>query len=204
MLFSKTHYFSFFEESITDILKGKIIIDLGTDIPFRKESKRFQKLLKGHYYTLDYLFGHSSYFPDVYGDAQYLPFKSESIDGIICKDVIEHIQHPEKVVNEVYRCLKQKGKAFFTLPFFIPYHGSKDEYEDFFRFTIGGITYLFRNFKKIEINNAGGLLFVIAPYLPKWIYRLIYFSPLIYLINIIDKKIRTTNLTPLYMVLVIK
>ena len=125
MLFKRAHYFHFFEESITEVLKGQIIIDVGTDMPFRKELSRFQKLCQGCYYTFDFPFGHSRNQPDIYGDAHLLPFKSESIDSIICKDVIEHVQHPEKVIGELYRCLKYGGKAFVTLPFFTPYHGSE-------------------------------------------------------------------------------
>lgn len=45
-----------------------------------------------------------------------LPFDSNSIDFIFSKSVIEHLRHPEKVVDESFRVLKPGGKAIFMCP----------------------------------------------------------------------------------------
>ncbi len=49
-------------------------------------------------------------------DGCFLPLRDESIDKVICVDVIEHIPDDSKAFAEVYRVLKPKGYAFFYLP----------------------------------------------------------------------------------------
>ncbi|MFN6326398.1 MAG: methyltransferase domain-containing protein [Aphanizomenon sp.] len=38
-----------------------------------------------------------------------MPLSSDSIDGFICTEVLEHIQEPEKFITEIYRVLKRGG-----------------------------------------------------------------------------------------------
>ncbi|MEK6869708.1 MAG: class I SAM-dependent methyltransferase, partial [Nanoarchaeota archaeon] len=45
----------------------------------------------------------------VQGDAQKPPFRSNSFDQIICLDVLEHVEDPNKIFNEANRCLKKDG-----------------------------------------------------------------------------------------------
>lgn len=49
-------------------------------------------------------------------DAQYLPFKNYSIDKIICAEVLEHLPHPDQMINETYRILKNNGSIVITTP----------------------------------------------------------------------------------------
>lgn len=50
------------------------------------------------------------------GDAYSLPFANESIDGIICSEVLEHIHHYEQVIQEMTRVLKPGGKLMVSVP----------------------------------------------------------------------------------------
>ena len=43
-------------------------------------------------------------------DAERLPFRSRSFDAVVCTEVIEHLAAPEKMIEEVWRVLKPKGK----------------------------------------------------------------------------------------------
>lgn len=52
----------------------------------------------------------------VCADAQYLPFRSNVFDSIICSEVLEHVPNPELAVKEIHRVLKHKGMAFFSTP----------------------------------------------------------------------------------------
>lgn len=42
-------------------------------------------------------------------DAQKLPFKDSFFDAVLCFDLIEHIQFPQKALKEAYRVLKPGG-----------------------------------------------------------------------------------------------
>lgn len=55
------------------------------------------------------------------GDMLELPYDSESIDCILCRNVISHTdtEGMKKIVNEIYRVLKKDGECYLTL-------GSKD------------------------------------------------------------------------------
>lgn len=52
----------------------------------------------------------------VCGDAQYLPFKSNTFDSIICSEVLEHMPCPEICIKEIRRILKKSGSVFFSTP----------------------------------------------------------------------------------------
>ena len=45
-----------------------------------------------------------------------LPFEDNSIDRVICKDVLHHISEPKKHFEEMFRILKVGGKIVYTEP----------------------------------------------------------------------------------------
>ncbi|MDR1222689.1 MAG: class I SAM-dependent methyltransferase, partial [Tannerella sp.] len=42
-------------------------------------------------------------------DGENLPFENESLENIISTEVLEHIEKPEKIIDEMYRVLKPGG-----------------------------------------------------------------------------------------------
>ena len=74
--------------------------------------------------------------PDVFGDAQALPFADTSVDHALLLDVIEHIPEPDKSLAELHRVLKPGGSLVLQVPFLYPLH---DEPLDFHRWTIHGL-----------------------------------------------------------------
>lgn len=50
------------------------------------------------------------------GDAERLPFPSDTFDGIICTEVLEHIFNKQKALHEIARVLKPGGEVFLTTP----------------------------------------------------------------------------------------
>jgi len=53
------------------------------------------------------------------GDAEHLPFKTESFSLICASHVIEHLAHPEKFLAECWRTLKQNGEVRLWCPSFL-------------------------------------------------------------------------------------
>lgn len=151
-----TSWNKFFEDKIKEIAKEKNVLDIGGGLRFQKGLDKYKDLFKNvNYKTLDI---ESKYHPDIIGDIHSLSMKDESIDAIICKAVLEHVYDPQKAVNEMYRVLRKQGKCLVYVPFLYPYHGQKDGYKDYYRYTQDGIEYLFRKFSSIEICPVRGNL----------------------------------------------
>ena len=74
--------------------------------------------------------------PEVHGDARTIPFADQSFDGVLCCQVLEHVDRPETVLREVGRVLKPGGLALISVPFFYNLHM---EPHDYFRFSPYGI-----------------------------------------------------------------
>jgi ubiquinone/menaquinone biosynthesis C-methylase UbiE len=49
-------------------------------------------------------------------DANTLPFKDNFFDEIYCYEVLEHVKNLDKVLDEIKRVLKNKGKFILTVP----------------------------------------------------------------------------------------
>lgn len=81
---------------------------------------------------------------DIVADGKRLPFKENSFDLILIESVLEHVDEPEKIINESYRAMKKGGKIYISIPFVYAFHGSPDDYE---RYTLHGL--------KKRIENAG-------------------------------------------------
>ena len=50
-------------------------------------------------------------------DAAHLSFTDGSFDTIILGEVLEHLTHPEKILGEAKRLLKDEGRVIITVPF---------------------------------------------------------------------------------------
>lgn len=55
-------------------------------------------------------------------DGVSLPFESSSFDVIWCRQVLEHVRHPDKVISEVSRCLSDNGIFVGSVSQMEPYH----------------------------------------------------------------------------------
>jgi len=54
--------------------------------------------------------------PDIVGSAEDIPLDDESMDSILCTQLLEHVPHPLQVFSEMFRVIKPGGKAFLTVP----------------------------------------------------------------------------------------
>jgi ubiquinone/menaquinone biosynthesis C-methylase UbiE len=77
--------------------------------------------------VVDY-FGEAIGDVDFYGDGQYLPIKAESIDFVLCSEVIEHVPEPVELVQEAWRILKDGGILVLTAPSTFKLHMEPHDY----------------------------------------------------------------------------
>jgi len=90
-----------------------------------------------------------------------IPKKKDIYDAILCTEVLEHVEYPQKVVNELYRILKKNGKLFLTVPQAWMIH---QEPYNFYYFTKYGLASLLKNagFKEYKIIPKGGYFWFLA------------------------------------------
>lgn len=90
---------------------------------------------------------------EIVGDAHNLPFKNNSLDGVVINAVLEHLEYPELAVQEIYRVLKKGGYVIAETPFLQHYHGYPSHFQNY---TLTGHNYLFRQFKILESGAIVG------------------------------------------------
>ncbi len=74
--------------------------------------KRFRNLENLDYTTADL----ESPIADIHFDLHSIPLADDQFDFFICNHVLEHVEDDIKVVKEVLRILKPKGKAIMQVP----------------------------------------------------------------------------------------
>lgn len=85
---------------------------------------------------------------DVLSDAAKLPFMDNSVDFVVLDTILEHVPEPQKIIDEIHRCLKPAGEVICITTFIFPYHGYPAHY---FNFTKDGLAFIFRNFSKNRV-----------------------------------------------------
>jgi len=112
-------------KSIKDLLKASnedIILDIGcgSGVQLQALDLAAPKLLIGTDLSLNALkYAKNKNIPNcefVQCDAQQLPFKTQSINKIICAELIEHLPEPILMINEAQRVLKHDGSIVITTP----------------------------------------------------------------------------------------
>ncbi|WP_169447770.1 methyltransferase domain-containing protein [Luteimonas mephitis] len=74
--------------------------------------------------------------PDVFADAARLPIADQTIDAVVCLEVLEHVRRPREVLGEIARVLRPGGRLYLSMPFLYPIH---DAPFDFQRLTEHGL-----------------------------------------------------------------
>jgi len=98
--------------------------------------------------------------------ADQVPLKDNSMDVVLCTEVLEHVDRSEWAVAEIARVLKAGGHALITAPFMYPLHEAP---YDFHRFThIGLRSIVTRNgLEVIDFGACGGPVTLVA----SWLFR---------------------------------
>lgn len=97
---------------------------------------------------------------NILGKANYLPFKSNSFQNVLCLETLEHDSKFWESIPEMIRVLKPGGRFVLTVPsFFMGPHYYPDDY---WRFTESSVKELLRGLKKVwtATRFAGSTLFL--------------------------------------------
>lgn len=116
--------------------------------------------------------------PDIYGDAQSLPFPDSSVDSVLLLDVLEHLSSPEVCFSEIYRVLKPSGIFVLKVPFLYPIHDAPLDFHRWTRFGLRDLAerYGFNPLDERHLGNpmeTAGLMVnvAISRTVLKWIER---------------------------------
>lgn len=93
--------------------------------------------------------------PDICSDLHSIKWESNYFDTVIAIEVLEHIQNPQKAINEMLRILKPNGICIISTRFIHAYHAGP---KDYYRFTWDSLNDLFRECKKVEVIHHGNKL----------------------------------------------
>jgi SAM-dependent methyltransferase len=96
--------------------------------------------------------------PDICCDIERIDWESDYFDTVIATEVLEHVLHPDKAVDEIRRILKPGGICILSTRFMFPYHPDP---HDYFRFSQDSLAHLFRDFTEAEIRAHGNRLQVV-------------------------------------------
>jgi len=166
-------------ELVEAVLKHRLILDIGGGQPWVSGwiHKKYGNILENKAYCVDFL---PQTKPHVIADIKYLPFKDNSVDGIVCNAVLEHVDKPFGAISELHRVLGHGGALYLYVPWVWPYHAVP---KDYFRYIIDGVKSLCDIFSSIEIAPADfhglspnrilcGLSFLVPPV--PWIQSTLY------------------------------
>lgn len=93
-------------------------------------------------------------------NVEFLDIANDSVDIILCMDVLEHSGNADFILSEFYRILKPKGVVLISLPFMYREHEMPN---DLFRYTSTCIRNLAINssFQIVDIKKIGSFHYVI-------------------------------------------
>jgi SAM-dependent methyltransferase len=107
---------------------------------------------------------------DVAANAEHLPFPDSLFQRVECDAVLEHVENPASVMQEIERVLAPGGYAHIVVPFCHPFH----EYpRDFRRYTPDGLRQLAGNLEIVAEGWRTGptatLLVMLLEYIKLWL-----------------------------------
>lgn len=107
---------------------------------------------------------------DVVASAEKLPFRAALFQRVECDAVLEHVAHPDRVMEEIERVLAPGGFAHVVVPFCHPFH----EYpKDYRRFTLDGLKLMAGEMEVVSSGWRTGptatLLVVLTEYVKTWL-----------------------------------
>ena len=110
---------------------------------------------------------------DAFSSGQELPFKNGSFDTILTTSVLEHVEEPQRMFNEMHRVLKKGSCLILTTPC---QYGLHEQPYDYFRYTKYSLRMMAEKsgFKVAYTKPLGGSLVIVSQLTAKYISILAY------------------------------
>lgn len=89
-------------------------------------------------------------------DLHGLDLPADSVGTILCFDTLEHVEHPHRAVEEMFRVLRPRGLLAITSVMDFHIH---DHPHDYWRFTPDAFRSLLRPFTQVQVDWAGREIF---------------------------------------------
>lgn len=106
---------------------------------------------------------------DKFFDGKKIPYPANTFDVVIATEVLEHVQSTERLLEEMKRVLKPKGKIFLTMPFVWPEHGIPYDFQRYTSYKHKDIL-IKQGFKKITIQGTTGVFGTCGQLLSDFLY----------------------------------
>lgn len=153
----------FYSRHIKMLKPDSVILDIGGT----KLKKRGNFNVENYGFQVKYLNINPETAPDFLCDASSIPTEDNLFDGVICSEVLEHVEDPRPIMKEIFRVLKSEGAALVVVPFM--YHVHADPY-DFGRYTDYYWKQLAKDigFREAQIEYQGTIYGVMANLIKLW------------------------------------
>ena len=135
-----------------ELLSGYIL-----DVGGKKNKFYFEQINSNKIISWKFVNNNENTKPDFLCDASNIPLNDNTVDQILCIELLEYVKDPNKVINEFYRLLKKDSYLILSCPFNHPIHG---DYEiDRARFTSVFLEELLTEakFKIISLESMGSV-----------------------------------------------
>ncbi|MFZ2803652.1 MAG: class I SAM-dependent methyltransferase [Patescibacteria group bacterium] len=156
----------FEHDAMERLSKQQVVLDVGGGSRFMKGMKKYAPLFANcQYKTMDVSV---DYAPDIVGDIHAIPLADASVDGVICRSVLEHVERPWDALREMRRILKPGGLLYVQVPSTYPYHARTGfgAYPDYWRFFESTLRLMLKDCASVEVVRHGGWFSAMAFFLP--------------------------------------
>ena len=109
-------------------------------------------------------------FECIQGDGCAMPFEDNNFDTVLNIQVLEHVIHPHKMIQEIHRVLNPGGYAIFLIPQTSVLHELPHHYYNFTRFWIEA-SMKESHLEIVEIKPLGGFWSSMASHLLHFIFQ---------------------------------